>query len=428
MHALESDRPLIVYLDIKSPYSYLAWQPTRDLAEQLGVAVDWRPFVLDIPSYLGSATLDGQGRVATAQRSSEQWSGVKYAYFDCRRYANLRGLTVRGTVKIWNTELTAIGWLWARQQGDEILERYVQGLYEPFWKRELDVEVLPVITGALADAGADIVGFEDWAQGEGRVQNEALQLAAFDAGIFGVPTFVVAGQCYFGREHLPRVAWHLQGEEGPPPGRAYECASERPFQPVAEGVLEVCIDFRCSESYGAVADSLALVRQSGRPLCWLPKQRLLPALPSDPDDASRGARHRRFRHQYERDDLVRYAECPVEEPFPDWRCELLDLGLLWLNDTAPAQATNYVQRVFDALWLEGRRFDNVESVCALLGELAIDAAELPGFIAAETDRLAGQEQALRDRGVLGTPCWLLADEPFFGRGHVPLLRARLEAS
>ena len=110
MHPTESDRPLIVYLDIKSPYAYLAWQPTRDLAAQLGIKVDWRPFVLDIPSYLGSAKLDKKGKVATANRSEQQWSGVKYAYFDCRRYANLRELTVRGTVKIWNTDLTAVSY------------------------------------------------------------------------------------------------------------------------------------------------------------------------------------------------------------------------------------------------------------------------------------------------------------------------------
>ena len=61
---LASSAPLIVYLDYKSPYAYLAIAPTYALAEALGIEIDWRPFTLDIPSYLGSAKLNhrGQGR------------------------------------------------------------------------------------------------------------------------------------------------------------------------------------------------------------------------------------------------------------------------------------------------------------------------------------------------------------------------------
>ena len=102
---LESEAPLIIYIDFKSPYAYLSIAPTREMLSQLGLVADWRPFVLDIPSYLGSAKLDRSGKkIASENRSEEQWSGVKYAYFDCRRYANLRNITIKGTVKIWNTD------------------------------------------------------------------------------------------------------------------------------------------------------------------------------------------------------------------------------------------------------------------------------------------------------------------------------------
>jgi 2-hydroxychromene-2-carboxylate isomerase len=56
---------LTVYIDFKSPYAYLAIEPTRRLAQELDIGVDWRPFVLDIPSYLGSARLNDTGEVAT---------------------------------------------------------------------------------------------------------------------------------------------------------------------------------------------------------------------------------------------------------------------------------------------------------------------------------------------------------------------------
>ena len=49
-----SDSPLIVHIDFKSPYAFLAIEPTRQMLKSLGVVADWRPFVLDIGSYLGT--------------------------------------------------------------------------------------------------------------------------------------------------------------------------------------------------------------------------------------------------------------------------------------------------------------------------------------------------------------------------------------
>ena len=64
-----SDAELIVYVDIKSPYAFIARDPTRALGRQLGIRIDWRPLTLDIPSYLGSAKLDERGRVEKSERT-----------------------------------------------------------------------------------------------------------------------------------------------------------------------------------------------------------------------------------------------------------------------------------------------------------------------------------------------------------------------
>src|SRR5215467_3603993 len=88
---LSSLAPVIIYIDYKSPYAYLAKDRTYALEDELGIEVDWRPFTLDIPSYLGSARLDDQGRLVENQRSERQWSVVRYSYRDVRRYASFRG-------------------------------------------------------------------------------------------------------------------------------------------------------------------------------------------------------------------------------------------------------------------------------------------------------------------------------------------------
>ena len=217
-----SERPLIVYIDYKSPYAFLAKDPTYRLAEVLGIAVDWRPLTLDIPSFLGSARLDRQGRVAESRRSPEQWTAVRYAYRDARRYAGLAGYALRGTVKIWDTSLAHIGMLWARGQGDAVLRGYTDRFYARFWRRELDAEDPHVVAGVLREAGAEVDGFHDYHQGPGREAHDAMQRAIFDAGIFGVPSYVVDGELFFGREHLPMIRWLLQGWRGPAPDVAYD--------------------------------------------------------------------------------------------------------------------------------------------------------------------------------------------------------------
>ena len=191
---LDSEAPFIIYLDFKSPYAYLAIEPTRRLLSEVGLIADWRPFVLDIPSYLGSAKLGKSGKVAEQNRSPEQWSGVKYAYFDCRRYANLRDVTVRGTVKIWDTNLVATTMFWVKQQeslaeqckSDSLLMRFLDRVFVPFWKRELDVESVAQMDLVLTDIGASSDGFSDFVSGEGSRANQIFQTECFNLSLIHI--------------------------------------------------------------------------------------------------------------------------------------------------------------------------------------------------------------------------------------------------
>ena len=201
---------LEVYIDFKSPYAYVAKDPTYQLEREFGIEVDWYPLTLNIGSYLGTARKD-KGKVVEANRSPRQWLVVKQAYRDTRRYAELRGLTLKGTQKIWDTSLAHIGLLWAKRQGHDALKRYIGIAYERFWKRELDLEDPAVVQATLAEAGADVAGFPAYHQGEGRALHDKMQDEILDKGYYGVPTYVIDGAVYFGREHLPRVRWHLRG-------------------------------------------------------------------------------------------------------------------------------------------------------------------------------------------------------------------------
>jgi 2-hydroxychromene-2-carboxylate isomerase len=193
---------ITVYTDYKSPYAYLANAPIFQLAQELSLTVVWRPYVLDIPRYLGSARVDAAGNVLEDDRNAHQWRRVRYSYMDCRRQARKQGLVIRGTQKIWDSSLAAAGMLWAQRTGEAVFRCYHDTVFDRFWRRELDIESISAVAAILDEAGAP--GFAEWA-GEGRKEVAAIVTEAEVQGVFGVPSFIVNNELFWGREHLPHI-------------------------------------------------------------------------------------------------------------------------------------------------------------------------------------------------------------------------------
>ena len=221
MQALESTSSLIVYIDIKSPYAFVAIKPILALEARLKTQFDWRPLTLNIPSYLGSVK-KSKGKIVESERSLAQWKNVRYAYLDARRYAERQGYMLKGTEKIWDSSIANIAILWVAQNARDRLPAYLGAVYSVFWRRELDIEDVTVIEETLRVANVATRGFSDFVSGEGRAAHDGLQDQLHPAGIYGVPSFVFNGQVLFGREHLPYVGWHLDGRKGVCPDMAYE--------------------------------------------------------------------------------------------------------------------------------------------------------------------------------------------------------------
>ena len=225
MQVLASEAPLIVYVDVKSPYAFVAIRPTLALEAELGLQFDWRPLTLDIPSYLGSAEKKKGKVVASKGRSQRTWNAIRYSYRDARRYAERQGLILKGTEKIWDSSLPNIGILWVMQTARDRLGDYFEAVYPPFWRRELDIEDITVVEDCLEQAGVEAGGFADFAAGDGRALHDQLQPQFHPNGIYGVPTYVLADEIFFGREHIPYLRWALSGKNGPAPDIAYEIAA-----------------------------------------------------------------------------------------------------------------------------------------------------------------------------------------------------------
>jgi 2-hydroxychromene-2-carboxylate isomerase len=197
-------RTIKIYTDYKSPYAYLAKDLAYALERETGVLLDWLPYTLDIPAYLGSARVDAHGKVEEDNRNAHQWRRVKYSYMDCRREANRRGLIIRGPRKIFDSSCANIGMLYAKRRG--AFPAYHDRVFERFWRRELDIESCAAIAAVLAECGTDADEFDVYFAGEGRRELDQIRRQAEAAGVFGVPSFLLDdGDLYWGREHLPHI-------------------------------------------------------------------------------------------------------------------------------------------------------------------------------------------------------------------------------
>src|ERR1019366_1354923 len=94
--------------------------------------------------------------------------------------------------------------------GDTVFRRYNDLVFERFWQRALDIEDATVIASVLSEAGAYGAGFAAYAT-EGREAVAAISRAAEAQGVFGVPSFVLDGELFWGREHLPEIREMLGG-------------------------------------------------------------------------------------------------------------------------------------------------------------------------------------------------------------------------
>ena len=187
---------LTLYVDYRSPFSYLIKDEAYALARDFAVALVWRPFAINLQGAYG-------GEVE--QRTERDWRKVRYSYMDARRLANRRGLTVRGTRKIYDPTVSHIGMLVATTAGDLVFRRFHDAVCERFWRHDLDIEDAAAIRAVLVEAGADGSSFDALiASGEGARQCRAITAEAEERGVFGVPTFVLdeSGELFWGTDRI----------------------------------------------------------------------------------------------------------------------------------------------------------------------------------------------------------------------------------
>lgn len=175
------------FYDIGSPYSYMAATQIEAIAADCGAQVVWRPILLGgVFKAVGNAppaTLPARGM---------------YMFKDLQRWSAYYGVPWTLPATFPTNSLLAMRALTALPK--EALPAASLALFSAYWVDGRDV--------ASPEVVADVLGVEAVARAQEQSVKDALKAATDEAvarGAFGVPTFFVGGEMFFGNDRLPFV-------------------------------------------------------------------------------------------------------------------------------------------------------------------------------------------------------------------------------
>ena len=204
-------KPLVrVYTDYKSPYAFVANKRLFALEETHGVELEWRPYTLRIPEFMG----------AVEERTPHFWRKVRYSYMDARRLANAQGLTIKGPRRIYDGFYASAGMLFAQRNG--FFRPYHDTVFKKFWTHELDIDELPEMSAIVASLGGSTSDYEAYVHGDARAEHNRIIDEAEMLGVFGVPTMVFNDELFWGTDRIDMLVERIKN-----PGSAEAALGKR---------------------------------------------------------------------------------------------------------------------------------------------------------------------------------------------------------
>ncbi len=189
---------LMVYIDFKSAASYLALEPTLELARETGITIDWRPFSVRpfvVPAEQDEETVGERHRRvrAAAQRDVHL------------HYAAVQGRDMHfaDTPAGSDAALAALAVI----EGDPV--PFIRAAFTAYWTEQADLADEAVAEALLQSVGIDR---PDW--DAARAKLVSIRDQAEESRIFETPSYLIADQLFLGREHLPWIRSLVAAEQG----------------------------------------------------------------------------------------------------------------------------------------------------------------------------------------------------------------------
>lgn len=189
------------YFDFVSPYAWLA-------AHQIGEVRDYTSVKFRVVPVLFAGLLDHHSNLGPAEIPAKR----RYIFQDAQRWAVYLGLELRSPPAHPFNPLKPLR-ATSSVEDDALREALAVQLLDGAWRQGKDITSDAVLQEIAEGMGLDGKELLRTAQSQEIKQRLRQQTeAAIAAGVFGVPSFVVDGEVFWGNDRLHFLKAHLQGK------------------------------------------------------------------------------------------------------------------------------------------------------------------------------------------------------------------------
>ena len=191
--------------DIAAPNGYLAWYPLKQVVARTGAELVVTPVFLG-----GMHKLTGNAPPMI--RDAEVKGKVAYAALEFQRFIDRHGLTRFKMHPALPFNSILLQRVLVAAADETQRQALVEALLPAVWERNVDCGDAQAVGQELAAAGFDAQALLAATQ-DPQVKAKLAQNteSAVERGAFGIPTFYVDGEMWFGKERLGQIEDYLGG-------------------------------------------------------------------------------------------------------------------------------------------------------------------------------------------------------------------------
>jgi 2-hydroxychromene-2-carboxylate isomerase len=189
-----------LYFDFVSPYPWLASHQLSELRESTAVKLRFVPVLF-------AALLDHHSNMGPAEIPAKR----RYIFQDTQRWATRLGLNFRSPPAHPFNPLKPLR-VTSAVDDDGLRETLAVKLLDAAWSEGRDINsdgVIDEVAGTIGLNGQELLGKAHTAEIKERLRCQTER--AIQVGVFGVPSFVVDGEIFWGHDRLGLLKEYLQG-------------------------------------------------------------------------------------------------------------------------------------------------------------------------------------------------------------------------
>ena len=231
---------LTVYINFASLPSWLALNPLQTMVEQTGVVLDWYPLIRTEQAMPGKNIAPDKTQAAedplADYKARRARAKSRYVASERARMCERLGIDADSANRSFDPLMLSSGLLWLKTLEPQQRQYfdYCRAAFRRAFIECADVEsvagIKQLFAGLADQSGSaetdapltsptnmdEADGFHAFAIHQTDALNHVrTQLPA--TGILHTPAFVLDGEVFHGREHIPLLTWMLQGRRGAPP-------------------------------------------------------------------------------------------------------------------------------------------------------------------------------------------------------------------